>query len=280
MKRKQTELRQVKRIGLAAMLALGGAAGVQAAGNNTVDLHAFLQIGAPQNCSVNVTSPTGGPMAAKWEKGEEVGGNSLLTVTSTTPPSVTVTSTGGTSCSLNNLKVSTFMQGNDADAIDSYAMIRTFPREADSSNGRWRFIPYIAQAKFFKSSDAMTDQASYDKITYDAPGVEHGDLDQVKFQDEATYHAGDSMASFPDSREYKFLTEHYVAAGAAIQVYKGEHTGSFNIDSPELYQSAVLSFGALLATDPDDDSGQADRTKGPNDNTLLDIGWTVTLTPS
>lgn len=278
MKRKQTELRQVKRIGLAAMLALGGAAGVQAAGSNTVDLHASLQIGAPQNCSVNVTSPSGGAMTAKWDKGEDAG-NSSLTVTSTTPPSVTVTSTGGTSCSLNNLKVSTYMQGNDsAGAEESYAMIRTFTREA-GGDGSWRFIPYIAQAKFFKSTDAMTGQAPYDKVTYDAPGSDVSDLDQVQFQDEATYHAGELIASFPDTREYKFLTEHYVAAGAAIQVYKGEHTGSFNIPSPELYQSAVLSFGALLATDPDDDSGQADRTKGP-DNNLLDIGWTVTLTPS
>lgn len=271
---KRKESVRGKRVLLATMVALGSiASGAQAAGNNTIDLHAILQIGAPVNCGVDVTPPSGESMTARWDKGTP----GKLTVTSKIPPSVVVTSTGGASCTLNNLTLTTYANGNNLATDNSFALLRAF-NSAGGTQSFWRFIPYLAQAKFYTSVTQDTGAAPFSEISFNSPGSAPSELTEITFQESAKHLAGEPIDAFPDGRTYQFLTDEYAESGGAVLVYGTDNTGHFVSSNPSAaYQSAVLSFGALLATDPDDADGNADPEQAPQEGTPLDISWTVTV---
>lgn len=263
-----------RRACLAALVTLGCATTVvQAAGNNSVDLHAYVQVAAPLGCGVEVTPPSGGSMTARWDTGSPKG---TLSITSTTPPSVVVTSTGSRLCSLNNLTLTTDPHGATPVTDNAYALLHHFTNVAGTA-AYWRFVPYLAQAKFYTSADQLSGEAAPGVISFNDPDPTNHPAG-VTFANAPKYFAGDDMPELPDARDYKFMTDEYVADGGALLVYDQFRTGRFySTDASATYQSAVLSFGALLATDPEGAAGTPDPTQAPTDGTQLDISWTVTV---
>jgi len=86
-----------------------------------------------------------------------------------------------------------------------------------------------------------------------------------------------------EERDYKILTNQYAAdGGAAVMVYDEQYTSKFFYkDESARYQSAVLSFGALLATDPDGAGGNADPDpdQTPLESSLI-FNWQVNVSVS
>jgi len=268
-----------RRVCLAACVMLGCAAtAVQAGGTNQIQLSATVQIGEQDNCDVEVGPPSGAPMAAKWVKDGE--GKSSLTVISTEPPSVRVKSTGGANCSLNNLALTVYPGANLPSTTEKYALLREFETTAHQM-AYWRFIPYLAQARFYTGEDYQTGEAAFSDISVNGPDTTRDDLDTMTFQESPSYLAGHTISV--EERDYKILTNQYAAdGGAAVMVYDEQYTSKFFYkDESARYQSAVLSFGALLATDPDGAGGNADPDpdQTPLESSLI-FNWQVNVSVS
>lgn len=177
------------------------------AATGNADLQATITVtNPPTNCTLNVTSPQA-PMAATWTYAGGGAQASALTVTGTEPPEVRVSIAGDAACNLNSLHLTTVVANADTAANQDYARVVHYTRNGGAGTGYWRFIPYLAQAKFY-TDDAFTTQGAYADIEYDDPSPQG----PVTFDGTASHHAGEDMTDLSDAA-YKFLTETYVQGG-------------------------------------------------------------------
>lgn len=243
------------------------------AASGATTLQATVTVTNPTpNCTLTVGQPSAS-MTANWTYTGGGANPSHLAVTGTEPPAVQISVDGDASCNINSLRLTTLVANAQTSANQPFAQIVSYTPHGGTGQGFWRFIPYLAQAKFYQTSD-WQNQGNYTDIEYDDPSPNEA----VQFSDTINYHAGETMTDLVDAN-YKFLTNTYVeGAAGALLLYDNFHEGTLkSVGNEKQYKSATLSFGALLASDPENASGQADPSLSPPDGNF-NINWTVTIT--
>lgn len=249
--------------GLMALLALAGS--VQAA-DNSAAVTASVTVLDTESCTITV-SPTSHAMAMTWSRNAE-GVVSYNVTSSTEPVNVTLRATGGNTCTLNNLTLRTEMGSGIVPGPDSGKQNFTFKKSVGSQGGFWRFMPYLARAQFY--TDEQQTQPGTGKITWNGPS--EAPYNHMVFGDTATIKGTEVLDMESMGGDVVFLTDQYVEDGGALLIDKGVNEGTFTSSvAGEKYRSAVLGFGALMATAPENVNG----TRAPE---LAAGGDQVTMT--
>lgn len=247
--------------GLMALLALAGS--VQAA-DNSAAVTASVTVLDTESCTITV-SPTSHAMAMTWSRNAE-GVVSHDVTSSTEPVNVTLRATGGNTCTLNNLTLRTEMGSGIVPGPDWEGQNFTFKKNFGSQGGFWRFMPYLARAQFY--TDEQLAKPGTGKITWNSPSSGY----HMDFGDTATIKGKEVLDMESMGGEAVFLTDQYVEDGGALLMDKGVNEGTFTSSATnETYRSAVLGFGALMATAPENVNG----TRAPE---LAAGGDQVTMT--
>ncbi|EPA0076736.1 hypothetical protein ACQYI1_002617 [Enterobacter mori] len=98
----------------------------------------------------------------------------------------------------------------------------------------------------------------------------------MTFGSEPATHARETISN-PDlgSGEFVFMRDQYAEDGGAVLIDEGSHEGAFTSDKPEeVYKSARIGFGALIATEPENVNGtrSADLASAGD---KVSMSWTV-----
>lgn len=239
----------ILRAGSLCLLIAGSGAALAADSPNSADISASVTVLADDGCQVTVGSSSH-PMEMTWTRNKGV--SSVEVKSSNEPVYVTVTATGGDSCHLgNNMKVRTLAgAGMEATTDDEYPSYR---KSFGTKGGLWRVMPYLANAIFYTDDAAQSQGAG--KISWDGPKV--GPEDKVTFGSEPANQSKDTIPSpGVGNGEFVFMTDQYAVDGGAVLIDDGGNEGSFSSDNPEeVYKSARIGFGALIATDPENVNG-------------------------
>lgn len=247
---------------LIAGLALAG--GVQAADNNHADVTASVTVVDTESCTITV-SPTSHAMAMTWSRSAE-GVVAYNVASSTDPVNVSLSATGGSHCTLNNLTLRTVMGSGIVSGPDWNGQNFTFKKSIGTQGGFWRFMPYLARAQFY--TDEQQAQPGVGEITWNSPSSGY----HMVFGDTATIKGKTELTMVAMGGDAVFLTDQYVRDGGALLIDKGVNEGTFTSSAPgETYRSAVLGFGAMMATAPENVNG----TRAPD---LVSGGDQVTMT--
>lgn len=250
--------------GLMALLALAGSA---RAADNSAAVTASVTVLDTESCTITV-SPTSHAMAMTWSRNAE--GVVAYNVTSSTEPvNVTLRATGGNTCTLNNLTLRTEMGSGIVPGPDWDGQNFTFKKSFGSQGGFWRFMPYLARAQFY--TDEQQAQPGTGTITWNSPSSGY----HMAFGDTATITGKTELDMESMGGTAVFLTDQYVVDGGALLIDKGVNEGTFTSSAAgETYRSAVLGFGAVMATAPENVNGMRapELASGGDQATMT---WTV-----
>ena len=252
--------------GLMALLALAGS--VQAA-DNSAAVTASVTVLDTESCTITVSSASH-TMAMTWSRNAD--GVPTHDVTSSTDPvNVTLHATGGKTCTLNNLTLRTEMGSGIVPGPDWEGQNFTFKKSFGSQGGFWRFMPYLARAQFY--TDEQLAKPGTGKITWNGPSK--APHNQMNFGDTATIKGKQLMDLESMGGEVRFLTDQYVEDGGALLIDKGVNEGTFTSSAAdETYRSAVLGFGALMATAPENVNGTREPALAAGGDQVT-MTWTV-----
>lgn len=250
--------------GLIALLALAGT--VQAA-DNSAAVTASVTVLNTESCTITVT-PTSHAMAMNWSRSSE-GVVTYDVVSSTEPVNVSLSAAGGSNCSLNNLTLRTEMGSGIVPGPDYNSQNFTFKKSFGSLGGFWRFMPYLARAQFY--TDEQRTQPGTGTITWNSPSTGY----HMVFGSTATITGKQEMNMTSMGGKAVFMTDQYVVDGGALLIDKGVNEGTFtSSESGETYRSAVLGFGAVMATAPENVNGiRAPELASGGDQATMT--WTV-----
>ncbi len=150
----------------------------------------------------------------------------------------------------------------------------TFRKPFGSQGGFWRFMPFLANAAFYTASDMVPANQAQGILTWHSPSP--GFLQT--FTPTATMTAGTIVQGVGNlGGDVMMLTDSHVtnSNGLAFLIDSGVNEGYFtSSNATENYQAAQLSFGALLATDPENVNGVRDPSLAANGDSIT-MGWTI-----
>ncbi|NIH07132.1 hypothetical protein [Providencia rettgeri] len=238
---------------------------------SSTDIKASVSLISDDNC-IPVVGTATNPMAMRWTRNQNGTGQAALT-SSGEPSNVVITITGGSSCSLNTLRLTTSMGGGAVQGPDyqgqNYTWLQPIP---GSSNGQWRFLPYLARAQFFTGNDAITGLGTA-KVHWHSPSNGY----DLTFEATAKHNGGELIDIDPMGGESMFLTDEYVTDGGALLMDKNVTTGVLSTDATsEIYKSAILGFGAMMATGPENTNFVRDDTVVSTSG-QVNMNWTVSV---
>lgn len=235
--------------GLCLLMSASGVA-LAADGSNSADISASVTVLADDGCAVTIGAPSH-PMEMTWTRKKDEP-SSVLVTSSHDPVYVTLTATGGDGCHLNSkMAVRTDPGAGMVTTDDDYP---SFRKSFGNRGGYWRIMPLLADTRFFLDENATTQGTG--KISWDGPKV--GGADDVTFGDTPKNKGGEPLESPPIGvGEFVFMTDEYVEEGGGVLIENESNVGHFssNNDS-EVYKSARIGFGALIATDPENVDGE------------------------
>lgn len=236
---------------------------------NSADITASVSVVSTDVCGFQVLPPDHN-MQMTWTRDSEGKGNAVLT-SNTAPAYVTVRAEGGASCNLNKIQLKTEV-GSGMAKLTTPDDITVFRVNTGSQGAFWRILPLLADAKFYTDEAGGTQGAGV--ISWDGP--KPGDADKVIFSNTTQKTANSSIeAPGVGDGEYIFMTDEYVVAGGALLVDSAGNPGSFSSDATEeVYKSAKLGFGALIATDPENVDGVPSPQLGSGGDQFT-FTWTV-----
>lgn len=221
-------------------------------------------------CTLLVTPPTDPTFTLNW--GADSG---IERVNPTSAPrNLTVQAADDAGCTLNALKITSEVGGQHPPGTNGKYSFRV--PLMPGGEGYWRFMPYLARAQFYLDRNAT--QEGTGKITYHSPSPY-----DLTFQTTPKFNAGDKeylavMGESPgEAANSLFMTDEYVTDGGALLVDGDNVTGTFTSDnSSEVYKSAVLGMGVVVATGPENSQGTRDDSVArPGDSATMT--WTVTV---
>ncbi|WP_272668211.1 hypothetical protein [Providencia sp. PROV117] len=238
---------------------------------SSTNITASVSLVSNDNC-IPIVGAASNPMEMRWTKDQN--GTGLATLASNGEPSnVVITITGGSSCSLNTLKLTTSMGGGAQQGPDYHGQNFTWAQPIpNSQNGQWRFTPYLARAQFFTSNDAVTGLGTA-PIRWHSPSEGH----DLTFSTSPQQHGGERINIESMGGESMFLTDQYITDGGALLMDKNSTTGILSTEATgEIYKSAILGFGALMATGPENINFVRDDTVISSSG-QVNMHWTVSV---
>lgn len=241
----------VKALQACGLCLLMSASGVTLAADdsNKVDISASVKVLADDGCAVTIGAPSH-TMEMTWTRKEGV--SSVLVTSGNDPVYVTLTATGGDGCQLSSkMAVRTVPGAGMETTDDDYP---SFRKSFGKRGGFWRIMPLLANAVFYTDNNTQT--AGAGKISWDGPSVNQDD--KVTFGSNPKNQSGAQLESPPVGEgDFVFLTDEYAEAGGGVLMDDGNNEGHFSSDKPEeVYKSAKIGFGALIATDPENINGK------------------------
>lgn len=257
--------------GLGAVSVLLALFAAPASAADSAEMTATVSVLPAMNCAVEVTPPDDSTFNASWRSGSIP----QITSGSTTPRNLMVKVKGDAGCSLNALRMTTTMTGGDHPPGGSGDYSYRVPL-TPSAGGYWRFMPYLARAQFYTDDSAT--QEGTGKITYHSPNSSN-----VVFQDSPKYTGGQTeylevMGEDPgEVANSLFMTDEYAADGGALLVDGTSNIGTFSSDNTaEVYKSATLGLGVLIATGPENATGERDNAVAAEGDKAT-MTWTITM---
>lgn len=232
-----------------------------------------IHVISENSCDLDVTLPTGSrDFVANWTRTAASGSTMAVdAATLATPPEILVAVTGGASCKLDNLKLST--------AIDDVSPVpggtRTFLKAVTGSTngGYWRFTPTVAKATLYADAAATSGATTSvefidptgEKLSQSASakGTRSGEVPEMET-------AGVKGILMTDNFFSDGVAASLVAAGSGESQLKA-------LDPNGSYKAMKIGISAILGTDPESAAGTpAVLSVASGDS--VDIKYTVTIT--
>ncbi|MCU6244217.1 hypothetical protein [Enterobacter asburiae] len=245
-------------------LGVVGSANAAIAGDNSVPFTTTINVTSDNTCTLTVTPPASAAFTAAWT-GNVASGTSTINVTnSNTPPYIKVAAAGGTTCSLNAIKLETSA---------GTTVIKSRPAVAFGSNGGyWTYGPALADAKFY--TDAEWKTAGTGTIT---ALVGDGSSRTVR----ATVTQAQGVTGNSGTLgTYITMTDGYVGTAGNATLTDTTTTGTTSFQSSsttEKYKSAEFGIGVALSVNPVDQTGVVDKALAANGD-VVTMPFTVTVT--
>lgn len=252
-------------------LGMSGVANADVEGSASTDFTTTINVTSDNTCTLTVTPPADTSFSASWVANSASGTATMTnTTTDTNPHYITVTAAGGTTCSLNNVRLETTTPGK---TINKRPAI-TF----GSSGGNWTYGPALAAFQFY-TDDAFTTAATGAVTGHNAQGT----YELSQGTTTAKEHAGDIGTASATLGPNMALTDSYsnfIANASLTDIKDGLPSGSvtFSTDKPtEIYKSAKFGIGVTVSTAPVDAVGTRDIALAANGD-VVTMPFTVTVT--
>lgn len=251
-------------------LGMSGAASAALGGDTSGIFTARVNVVSDQVCTLNVTQPTDKVFQAKWTANTASDTSAFSELTTSEPLEVEVKAVGATSCTLNNVKITTAV--NNATALapggNSAALVAF-----GSSGGSWVVMPFVARAQYF-TDDNYTTAGAADVTLHTAVG---GDTEVVRAtaSEEAGTSARTTSIGGPSFDSGYLMAASYVNAQLTTNALGDTTTATFS--APETYKSAKFGISARIGSAPVDGAGAIDRKLAANGD-VVNMPFTVTIT--
>ncbi len=273
--RKQFEA-AVLPLAVAAAFSCALPAHAEVAGSPDTRFTTTVHVVSDNTCTLTVTPPAVTAFDATWT-GNTASATSSIVVNNPAIDPIRVVATGGTTCQVNNTKISATVSGipNPAatDSTAAHAVIQPF----GSSGGGWSYIPLVSRIQLF------TDDAFATPTTEQITAVGADGKTDPQLYGPSRHRNSQGNFTSQLGQDGVVLDDLYFGgnlAGMALLTNAGvAGTVSFSTASPqEVYKSAMFNISGVIGINPVNAvTGVVDLSAAANGDTVV-MPLTVTIT--
>ncbi len=252
----------------------------EVAGSPDTRFTTTVHVVSDNTCTLTVTPPAVTAFDATWT-GNTASATSSIVVNNPAIDPIRVVASGGTTCQVNNIKISATVSGIPNPAANSATGAHAVIQPFGSSGGGWTYIPLVSRVQLFTDAAFTTPtaaairgvgadgQSRVEQSTEDGPVDTRGQI-----RTSVKQFLGQHGVQLDDGWANTLLSGWPLVTNAG-----GGGTFSFSTDSPqEVYKSAMINISGIIGINPVNAvTGVEDLSAAANGDTVV-MPLTVTIT--